>query len=677
MAEKATSSSPEEAGDLPVQPSSVSLSSAELPQGQSECPACKLLLRYPQRVTCCQRRFCEECIEKLLKDGEPCPKCKEADFSALPDDSDERLGLKSTNKDEGELASDLEEHPNSKPSPESQLDGCPQDCGENVQRQEMDNRINQLTGVDCDYLAFGCEVRPAREDLPTHINESVADHTAMLAKSMRKEEKTKAQFMRKVEENAKVQAGLLVNNAILQLKEQNSQQSSDIDSLKDDNKELKERISKNEMRLQHFQHLCCVLTIALAIAAVGIGLASYHGDANLDGQTNNTGSEMKDLIMKLEKKLHDIEKEINPKLEDKDSLKSKRKKTADSLAQVEREVATEKSERKKTADSLARVEREVATEKKERKKVTDTLAQNLTEVEREVATEKSERKKMADSLVRVEREVATEKSERKKMADSLVRVEREVATGKSERKDVIDTLAQVKRVVATEEREKEKIRGSLNVLNEKISTRDTLDSTTSTTSEKNATTDDNIIKRIQTRQSAVMRHLQMIPHEVVLPFEFTMHEFQEYKRENKIWHSLPFYTHSHGYTLCIDVRAFRTHRNISVYAYLMLGAFDEDLNWPFRGNVTIELINQAESSRLNPVAFVSSRKKSHVRSFDFAETRDSRVNRRVTMSKRAKSGKVIHHFIAHSALDYDAVKGTQYLKDDSLKFRISKVTNIL
>ena len=138
MAEKATSSSPEEAGactpeqgkehqeiDLPVQPSSDSLSSAV----ESECPECQLLLRHPQRVTCCQRRFCGECIEKLLKDGKPCPSCNEADFSTLPDDSDERLGLKSTNKDEGvgELASDLEEHPNSKPSPESQLDGCPQD----------------------------------------------------------------------------------------------------------------------------------------------------------------------------------------------------------------------------------------------------------------------------------------------------------------------------------------------------------------------------------------------------------------------------------------------------------------------------------------------------------------------------------------------------------------------
>ena len=134
MAENATSSSPEEAGACTPEQgnaSSDSLSTAELSQGQveSECPECQLLLRHPQRVTCCKISFCGECIEKLLKDGKPCPSCNEANFSTLPDDSDERLGLKSTNKDEGvgELASDLEEHPNSKPSPESQLDGCPQD----------------------------------------------------------------------------------------------------------------------------------------------------------------------------------------------------------------------------------------------------------------------------------------------------------------------------------------------------------------------------------------------------------------------------------------------------------------------------------------------------------------------------------------------------------------------
>ena len=613
MAEKATSSSPKEAGNVPVQPCSVSLSSAELPQGQveSECPECQLLLRYPQRVTCCQRRFCGECIEKLLKDGKPCPSCNEADFSTLPDDPDERLGLKSTNKDKGvgELASDLEEHPNSKPSPESQLDGCPQDCGENVQRQEMDNHVNQLTKVDCDYQVFGCEVRPARKDLPTHITESVADHTAMLAKSMCKEEKAKAQFMRKVEEDAKAQAGLSADNTkILKLQEKNlaelhrkfSEQQESIKNLQNENQTLKRCIAEDitVMKRQHFQHLCYILTIALAIAAVGIGLASYHGDTNLDSKINDTRSEVKDLIMKLEDKLHDVEEDLNTKLEDKlhdveedlntkledkdsyirDSFKSERKKTADSLAQVHREVTTEKSEREKTAESLAQVKREVATEKSEREKTAESLAQ----VKREVATEKSEREKTAESLAQVKREVATEKSEREKTAESLAEV-------------------------------------------------------------------------IQLQSEMGRRVLKMT-------------DFEKNKSADAQWFSPPFYTHTHGYKMCIRVIAngYRIGKgtHVSVSLYLMPGMFDDDLEWPFRGHITIELINQ-----LN-------RKSNHMREINFSHISDLDIVSKVTSGDRAAKGRAWYNFIAHSKLDYNADEQTQYLKDDSLIFRITKVTNV-
>ena len=237
------------------------------------------------------------------------------------------------------------------------------------------------------------------------------------------------------------------------------------------------------------------------------------------------------------------------------------------------------------------------------------------------------------------------------------------------------TLEQVKKDVATEKREREKIRSSLNELDAKISMRHTIDTTT--TSENINSAINNAIKGIQTRQSAVLNHLQMIPHEVALPFEFTMHEFQKYKTENIIWYSPPFYTHSHGYTLCIGVKAYKSQTNyILVYAYLMPGAFDDDLEWPFRGNVTIELINQAESSRWNPASYISLRKESHAGSFDFSSTHD-RVSQRVTSGKRAEYRKVIYYFISHSALDYDAVEGTQYLKDDSLIFRISAVTNVV
>ena len=579
MAEKATSSSPEEAGactreqgkehqelDLPVQPPSESLSV------ESECPECQLLLRYPKQVTCCQRRFCGECIEKLLKDGKPCPSCNEADFSTLPDDSDDCLGLKSTNKDEGvgELASDLEEHPNSKPSPESQLDGCPQDCGENLHRQEMDNHVNQLTRVDCDYQEFGCEVRPARKDLPTHITESVADHTAMLAKSMCKEEKAKAQFMRKVEEDAKAQAGLSADNTkILKLQEKNvaelhrkfSEQQESIKNLQNENQTLKRCIAEDitAMKRQHFQHLCWGLTIALAIAAVGIGLASYRGDANLDSRINDT-REVKDLIVKLDDKLHDVEEDLNTKLVDKDSH------IRDSF----------KSEKKKTADSLAQVQREVATEKSERKNTTESLAQNLNSL----------KGKLEEKLYDVEDDLSAKFEDLQDLRDSFATLEVQL-------------------------------------------------------------------------QAEIDRRFVV---------EFKMTDFEKNKTANAVLYSPPFYTHTHGYKMCIKVYANGiddgTGTHVSVFLHLMPGIFDDDLKWPFQGDITIQLINQ-----LNPTS-------NFKQEFRFSHSSSPKSVDKVTSGDKAAGAWGMPKFIAHSKLKYNADEQTQYLKHNSLIFRISKVTNV-
>ena len=58
----------------------------------------------------------------------------------------------------------------------------------------------------------------------------------------------------------------------------------------------------------------------------------------------------------------------------------------------------------------------------------------------------------------------------------------------------------------------------------------------------------------------------------------------------------PFYTHSHGYKFCIyvypqgDGDGKGTH--VSIYTYLMKGQFDDHLKWPFRGDITIQIVNQ-------------------------------------------------------------------------------------
>ena len=285
-------------------------------QVECECPVCLLVLRDPQQVKCCGHSYCKVCLDRVVKDGTPCPTCNAVAFSIFQNQGLRRtLGgfrVYCSNKDEGckwvgELG-DIERHLNSKPSPERQLEGClfeegacvyctclfqrlyihehqsnkcpkrqfqcehcgevdsyeniteihsqkcpsfpiacHQLCGENVQRQEMDYHVNQdcsMTIVDCDYQEFGCEVRPARKDLPTHITESVADHTAMLAKSMRK-----------VEDSATAQSNALQDN-VTELLDTVSKQQTLITSLQCENKELKtESADEKFQNREHFDQL--------------------------------------------------------------------------------------------------------------------------------------------------------------------------------------------------------------------------------------------------------------------------------------------------------------------------------------------------------------------------------------------------------------------------------------
>ena len=59
------------------------------------------------------------------------------------------------------------------------------------------------------------------------------------------------------------------------------------------------------------------------------------------------------------------------------------------------------------------------------------------------------------------------------------------------------------------------------------------------------------------------------------------------------WRSPPFYTHSEGYKLYLYVD-FRDGSTVSVRVCLMHGEYDEDLTWPFRGEISFEVLNQTE-----------------------------------------------------------------------------------
>ena len=53
------------------------------PPKSLECPVCLLTLRDPHVISCCGNEFCQECIERVQRDGKPCPLCNATDFTTL------------------------------------------------------------------------------------------------------------------------------------------------------------------------------------------------------------------------------------------------------------------------------------------------------------------------------------------------------------------------------------------------------------------------------------------------------------------------------------------------------------------------------------------------------------------------------------------------------------------
>ena len=113
---------------------------------QTECPICLLILKEPCVISCpCGQKMCSECVERIKKEGKPCPLCNKTDFSFMRDYGLERYMKEfevrcSHVKDgcdwRGKLG-EFEQHLNRNPSPENQLDGC------------------QFVGVECKYICGG------------------------------------------------------------------------------------------------------------------------------------------------------------------------------------------------------------------------------------------------------------------------------------------------------------------------------------------------------------------------------------------------------------------------------------------------------------------------------------------------------------------------------------------
>ena len=168
-------------------------------------------------------------------------------------------------------------------------------------------------------------------------------------------------------------------------------------------------------------------------------------------------------------------------------------------------------------------------------------------------------------------------------------------------------------------------------------------------------------KQIVALMSALALNVQkpLVPV-FVPPPDIVMTDFEEHKKAGDCWFSPPFYSHIGGYKISLHVYANgcgngkATH--VSVFYCLNRGEYDDQLKWPFCGGITIQLLNQSSDEGHWEEAVC------------FDDTlRDRRAGRVVGQERTIGWG--YHTFIAHTELN---TENKEYLKNDCLKFRISK-----
>ena len=162
-----------------------------------------------------------------------------------------------------------------------------------------------------------------------------------------------------------------------------------------------------------------------------------------------------------------------------------------------------------------------------------------------------------------------------------------------------------------------------------------------------------ILKQMESEMAVVHNHVGLVP------VSFTMPDFQQKKLSKSPWYSPSFYTHPYGYKMCLRVDAngydVRTNIHVSMYLHMMRGEYDESLKWPFRGDITVQLLNQ--------VGY----RGHHMLTIHFTDHADDELCGRVVSGERSSVGWGFHDFICLSNLV------PNYLKDDCLKLCIKEV----
>ena len=185
-----------------------------------------------------------------------------------------------------------------------------------------------------------------------------------------------------------------------------------------------------------------------------------------------------------------------------------------------------------------------------------------------------------------------------------------------------------------------------------------------------------LIKEVIVYSSDLVLSLVPTPHIESLPVihDLVIKNFSKRQQSNEECISEPFYSHENGYKLSILVypngRGNWKNRYVSLFVHLMKGENDNNLTFPFRGDILVQIVNWKED-------------KNHAeRLIEFNEKTDPKgeYGARVAglaglLSGRQYRGYGFPNFLSHKFLEFDRSRNTQYVSDgDTLHIRIMKIT---
>ena len=144
---------------------------------------------------------------------------------------------------------------------------------------------------------------------------------------------------------------------------------------------------------------------------------------------------------------------------------------------------------------------------------------------------------------------------------------------------------------------------------------------------------------------------------------FSIDNFSSYLKERKYYETPSFYTHRNGYKMCIRVFPYGydecegTH--LCAATFLMAGDNDNKLQFPFRGSITLQILNQMSNGVDG----------NYERTFEYNDKTDDIMCERVPESESMNSGMAMYNFIPLDEL----LNNNKYLKHGYLNLRVSKI----